>query len=167
VRYSLWFVAISIVVALWGVHAVRAEFGESRIWFESMDSAKRIQVQQDLYWVGDYKGKADGAFGQETYSAITTYQQERQLTPTGALTAEDVAGLSSEAARIRQIVRYHVSLTKKPSVSASRPKPKSIVSAPLKKKSMAQRPSAYLRQPYVPPYAQRLEPRLSWVLILP
>jgi hypothetical protein len=167
VHYPQFSVAIATVLALAGFHAARADLDRSRQWFESMDAAKRTQLQQDLYWVGDYKGKADGTFGQETYSAITTYQQQRHLAPMGMLTAEDVANLSSEAERIRKIVRYHVSLTRKPSASTPRLKPKSIVSAPPKKKSTANRPSAYLRQPYVQPFSQRIGPRLSWVLILP
>jgi peptidoglycan hydrolase-like protein with peptidoglycan-binding domain len=149
-----------------GVYPARADLEQSRQWFESMDSAERSQLQQDLYWVGAYKGKTDGAFGLETYSAITAYQRQRQLMPTGTLTAEDVAKLSSEGDRIRHIVRYQ--LTKKPSsFRTPRPKPKSIVSAPPKKKSSANRPGPYLRQPYVQPFAQRIGPRLSWVLILP
>jgi peptidoglycan hydrolase-like protein with peptidoglycan-binding domain len=156
---------VAAVLAFVEVETARADFDQSRQWFESMGSARRTQLQQDLYWVGDYKGKADGKFGQETYAAITTYQQQRHLTPTGTLDAEDIASLSSAADRIRQIVRSHVSFSKKPSPPRVS-KPKSVVYAPIKKPT-TYKPSAYLRRPSVPPYARELAPRLSWVLILP
>jgi peptidoglycan hydrolase-like protein with peptidoglycan-binding domain len=165
VRYPLFSAVIAAVIALAASHSARADIVQSRQWFDSMDAAKRMQLQQDLYWIGEYRGKVDGKFGETTYSAITAYQQQRHLTPTGTLEAEELASLSSSADRIRQIVRYQVSLLR-PAPQHRVSKPKSVVYAPLKRPT-AYKPSAFLRQSLEPPYQRRLEPRLSWVLILP
>jgi peptidoglycan hydrolase-like protein with peptidoglycan-binding domain len=132
-----------------------------------MDSAKRVQLQQDLHWTGVYKVKVDGSFGQATYAAIGAYQHRLNLEPTGKLSTEELARLSSEASRIKELVRHYVSITKKP---IARP------AATLARKKATLRTRAHqayaprpvvVREAYVQPRALRVGPALSWILILP
>lgn len=97
-------IVIVSVVALPAGDA-RADYDEAKVWFESQSSKTRVELQDDLFWSGDYFGRIDGKFGRETYAALVSYQRRKNAPPTGVLDTAQVANLHREAQRIRDLVR--------------------------------------------------------------
>ena len=150
-RFALYLVVLVALSTFCGASAVRADTSEPMTWFQALNSAQRLQIQQDLYWTGDYKGKIDGSFGPATSAAILAFQQHHKLSPTGVLSADDLANLSSESGRIRELVQYHISLTKRQVTPLVAPKKK----------------VAYYTPPARPSYAWPRRLSLNSILILP
>jgi peptidoglycan hydrolase-like protein with peptidoglycan-binding domain len=146
-----------VVIALFTLCAAtsaQADLDSAKTWFETTGTGKRIEIQRNLYWTGDYKGSADGIFNQDTYAAILAFQERRNLPQTGELSTAELASLEAEAHRIEELVRYHASRIKRPAFG---PTIKS-------KKKRAVAPASY--GPRVTRQANwwRIEPR---ILILP
>ena len=152
-RFSLYLV---LLLTLYGASGARADYNESMSWFQALSSAQRLEIQQNLYWTGDYKGKIDGSFGPATSTAISSFQQNHNLSGNGILSANELANLSSESRRIRELVQYHVSLTKRQAMTRS----KHQVAGPVVKKKVT-----YNRSPVDYRWGPRLS--LNSILILP
>jgi len=78
-----------------------AAIDAARSAFEALAEADRIAVQDALIWTGDYSGVTDGAFGRQTFAAITAFQTRTQQPPNGVLAPQPRAALLSAAQRAR------------------------------------------------------------------
>jgi hypothetical protein len=117
-------VALAFAAALWLVlgpaSTARADYAESRIWFENLSPGEREGLQNQLFWSGYYLAPVDGAFGPLTYDALTAFQTSAGELPTGVLSYSQRALLQDEADRIRQLVAYVNRQSKRPARRVAR-----------------------------------------------
>jgi peptidoglycan hydrolase-like protein with peptidoglycan-binding domain len=73
----------------------------ARLAFEALPEADRKAVQDGLIWTGHYSGVADGAFGRQTFEAITAFQGGAQKPPTGLLSPADRKALQDQAQKVK------------------------------------------------------------------
>lgn len=69
---------------------VRADFEQSRSWFEQLTPDERTDLQGNLVLLAHYGGIVDGAFGINTYNAIVGWQGSVGAAPTGKLSEDDL-----------------------------------------------------------------------------
>lgn len=90
-----WVVAVAATV--WPAYA---DQDASKIWFLSLSSAMRSELQADLVLVGDYDALVDGNFGASTFSGLQAYQRSIDDPATGVLSPKELAALQAEAASV-------------------------------------------------------------------
>jgi len=78
----------------------------ARTAFEALAEADRKAIQDALIWTGDYSGVADGAFGRQTFAALTAYQRRAQQPPNGILTPQARAALGAAAQQARNAAGF-------------------------------------------------------------
>jgi peptidoglycan hydrolase-like protein with peptidoglycan-binding domain len=78
----------------------RADFDQSRIWFESLTSDERTETQANLTLLGHYDYLVDGQFGNGTYDALTQFQKSQGRAATGVLIPRDRDKLFQLAAEV-------------------------------------------------------------------
>ncbi len=88
-------VGVLLIVLSAGV--ARADFADSRDWFEALDLDERNAVQEQLTLLGHYNFLVDGQFGRGTFAALQAFQRGRGDPTTGVLDAEDVRALERMA----------------------------------------------------------------------
>ena len=103
--------ALLFAAAIWmivtPVSDARADYDQSKRWFEAQSSSTRSALQDALFWSGEYSGPIDARFGSQTYASLTDFQRRRGVAPTGVLRASERAALLKEGQRIRQLVYSH------------------------------------------------------------
>jgi peptidoglycan hydrolase-like protein with peptidoglycan-binding domain len=80
----------------------------ARTAFEGWPESDRQAIQDALIWTGHYNGVADGAFGRQTFDAITAYQQSQRKPPSGILNPAERAELQTATQRARSAVGFVV-----------------------------------------------------------
>lgn len=73
----------------------------ARAAFEALPEEDRKALQDRLIWTGHYSGIADGAFGRQTFEAITAFQQSAGKPATGILSSTDQKALQGAAQRAK------------------------------------------------------------------
>jgi peptidoglycan hydrolase-like protein with peptidoglycan-binding domain len=67
----------------------RADFEQSRTWFEALPLEERTETQSNLTLLGHYEYLVDGQFGRGTYEALTAFQRSLGRAQTGVLIPRD------------------------------------------------------------------------------
>ena len=86
-------------VALAG-HGARADYAQSRVWFESLSPEERTETQANLTLLGHYEYLVDGQFGRGTYQALVDFQGSQGRAQTGVLIPRDREKLVALAAAV-------------------------------------------------------------------
>lgn len=85
---KVWLVLVALVLIA-STSPVSADFDQSRAWFDKLTIDQRSDLQGNLILLAHYGGIVDGAFGNNTYSAITAWQRSIGALATGVLTDDD------------------------------------------------------------------------------
>jgi peptidoglycan hydrolase-like protein with peptidoglycan-binding domain len=151
-------VLASLLFTVFTIPSVHADINSSTAWFNGLSPSKRVQLQRDLYWTGDYRGQFNGNFSPNLFSAISAFQQRHNIEATGILDSPQRNDLGAEAQRIRQFFAYHEahqsSSSSSPRVS-SRPHTVRVTSYTLRN---------IVQNSYLPRFLQRSS---ETILILP
>lgn len=83
-------VVSAIVLLLLSAGACLADYNQSKDWFYAKEWRERIRIQFLLVFTGDYAALVDGAFGNQTYNALTSFQKHREFFPDGVLSNEQL-----------------------------------------------------------------------------
>lgn len=67
------------------INSALADYNQSKEWFYSKEWRDRVRIQFLLVFTGDYLATVDGAFGPQTYNALTTFQKKNQFFQDGTL----------------------------------------------------------------------------------
>lgn len=78
----------------------RADFDQSRSWFEGLTADERIETQANLTLLGHYTFLVDGQFGNGTFEALTAFQESLGRAETGVLIPRDRETLLARAADV-------------------------------------------------------------------
>lgn len=95
-----FFAALLLLLGLSFASAARADFDQSRTWFEALTSDERTEMQANLTLLGHYTYLVDGAFGKGTYEALTAFQRSLGRATTGVLLPQDRDALLVKAGEI-------------------------------------------------------------------
>lgn len=90
-------VFFGVLLGLLAAAPALADKAESQAWFESLTEEERSGVQYDLVLLGHFKFIIDGQFGENTYQAITAFQQSQGIDPTGVLDADQRQALYDQS----------------------------------------------------------------------
>lgn len=94
-------VAVVLLFIVFGVPgAARADFEQSRAWFEALSVDERTETQANLTLLGHYTYLVDGQFGQGTFQALTAFQSDLGRAQTGVLIPRDRDTLLQRAAEV-------------------------------------------------------------------
>jgi hypothetical protein len=93
-------VLLAILLALSGAGVARAGYDESQEWFNALPLDQRTEIQGDLILLGYYNFLVDGAFGQGTFSSLTSYQRSLSRAVTGVLSEGDLTRLKTDAEEV-------------------------------------------------------------------
>lgn len=77
--------AATLIAGLGWPLAALAGIADSRAWFEALEQADREGVQYDLVLLGHFGYAIDGQFGENTYEAITAFEESAGFVPDGVL----------------------------------------------------------------------------------
>ena len=77
------------------VNAALADYDLSKDWFYSKEWRDRVRIQFLLVFTGDYVAVVDGAFGPQTYAALTSFQKKNDFVQDGALADEELLVLQN------------------------------------------------------------------------
>lgn len=81
--------AFLVFVSLSFSGAARADFEQSRSWFDALGADERSEMQANLTLLGHYTYLVDGQFGNGTYQALTAFQRSQGRAETGVLIPGD------------------------------------------------------------------------------
>jgi len=81
-------------------------FAASEAAYLALPEPTRIAVQNDLVWLGDYKGPAFGTFGRLTHNAILSLQKRLNAKTDGILTEAQIKALAKLAETARAAVGF-------------------------------------------------------------
>lgn len=95
VRLLLW-----LAFALLSIGIARADYQESKAWFNELSGDERTEIQSSLTLLGHYSYLIDGQFGTGTYEALLAFQKTRSTSASGVLTTGDREALSDKAAEV-------------------------------------------------------------------
>lgn len=93
-------VALLVIAALGMGGPARADFDQSRAWFEALTADERSATQANLTLLGLYEYLVDGQFGNRTYQALTAFQRSLGRAATGVLIPGDRDHLLNLAAQV-------------------------------------------------------------------
>lgn len=94
-RLLLW-----LALALVPAGLARADYGQSRDWFDSLAADERAEIQSNLILLGHYTFLVDGQFGTGTFDAVVAFEKTRSTSPDGVLSSGDLQALSDRAAQV-------------------------------------------------------------------
>lgn len=92
--------AFLVFVSLSVTTAARADYDQSKAWFEALTPDQRSETQANLTLLGHYKFLVDGQFGNGTYQALTAFQRSLGRAATGVLIPRDQDRLFAMAAQV-------------------------------------------------------------------
>lgn len=78
----------------------RADFDQSKAWFEALSAEERAETQANLTLLGFYTYLVDGQFGNGTFQALTDFQRNKGRAATGVLIPRDRQTLEDQAAGV-------------------------------------------------------------------
>jgi len=81
-------------------NAAFASAADSERWFNNLPKEEQVLLQMNLTLLGRYTSLVDGEFGPGTYRAITEFQKERGLVPSGVLTRAQLEAMTADATEI-------------------------------------------------------------------
>jgi peptidoglycan hydrolase-like protein with peptidoglycan-binding domain len=89
---------VSLCLAFSG--AARADFDQSKAWFDALTADERSETQSNLTLLGYYTYLVDGQFGNGTFQALTAFQKAEGRAATGVLIPKDRDKLFQMAAQV-------------------------------------------------------------------
>lgn len=92
---------IAFVATPYATNTVWAQSILKSLYAERLDLGTRMQIQDDLIWVGEYNGVIDGEMGTKTIAGIKSFQRTHKLPSTGVIDRQTIDRLilESDAAR--------------------------------------------------------------------
>ena len=97
----------SVVILVFGLllnqfalSSARADYDQSKAWFETLTADERSATQANLILLGHYEYLVDGQFGRGTYQALVAFQASLGRAATGALIPKDQQQLLDLAAQV-------------------------------------------------------------------